>query len=35
MKLDISFFAYVGDRLGLNSGEQIVPPLADLIAAQA
>ena len=34
MKLDISFFDYVGDRLGLKTGGQIIPPLAQLVAAQ-
>ena len=34
-KLGISFFTYLGDRLGLNADCQNIPPLAELIAAPA
>lgn len=30
-KLGLSFFAYLGDRLGLNTGQPKIPPLADLV----
>src|SRR5215212_1744840 len=29
-KLGLSFFTYLGDRLGLNAGQPKIPPLADL-----
>jgi hypothetical protein len=32
-KLGVSFFAYLGDRLGLNTSRPIIPPLAGLVAA--
>src|ERR687893_1460308 len=32
MKLGVSFFAYLGDRLGLNTTGSQVPPLAHLVA---
>lgn len=31
-KLGVSFYAYIGDRLGLNDSNQKIPPLAELIA---
>jgi hypothetical protein len=31
-KLGLSFFAYLGDRLGLNTGQPKIPPLATLVA---
>jgi hypothetical protein len=34
-KLGISFFTFLGDRLGLNTGNQTIPPLAELVVAQA
>ena len=34
-KLGLSFFAYLGDRLGLNTGQPRIPPLADLIIRTA
>jgi hypothetical protein len=34
-KLGISFFTFLGDRLGLNTGNQTIPPLAQLVVAQA
>ena len=33
-KLGISFFAYLGDRLGLNGTAERIPPLPDLVGAQ-
>jgi hypothetical protein len=33
-KLGVSFFVYLGDRLGLNTGSAI-PPLASLVSAPA
>ena len=30
-KLRLSFFAYLGDRLGLNTGQPKIPPLAVLV----
>ena len=30
-KLRLSFFAYLGDRLGLNGDQPRIPPLADLV----
>src|SRR5918998_604907 len=35
MKLGVSFFAYLGDRLGLNTTGSQVPPLAHLVARPA
>jgi transposase len=32
-KLGLSFFDYLGDRLGLNANGSPVPPLADLVPA--
>jgi hypothetical protein len=32
-KLRVSFYAYIGDRLGLNNRNQMIPPLAELVAA--
>jgi hypothetical protein len=34
-KLRLSFFAYLGDRLGLNTGQPRIPPLANLVAQAA
>ncbi|MBM6584161.1 hypothetical protein ILT44_28605 [Microvirga sp. BT689] len=34
-KLGLSFFAYLGDRLGLNAGQPKIPPLAILVARAA
>jgi hypothetical protein len=34
-KLGLSFWHYVGDRLGASAPERVVPPLATLIAAKA
>ncbi len=34
-KLKVSFFAYLGDRLGLNTTGSQVPPLAHLVASHA
>jgi hypothetical protein len=34
-KLGLSFFTYLGDRLGLNAGQPQIPPLADLVARAA
>ncbi|WP_245435650.1 IS66 family transposase, partial [Microvirga calopogonii] len=34
-KLGLSFFAYLGDRLGLNTGQPKIPPLADLVIRAA
>jgi Transposase IS66 family len=34
-KLGLSFFVYLGDRLGLNPSGCPIPPLADLVAAPA
>ncbi|WP_114945316.1 IS66 family transposase [Microvirga calopogonii] len=34
-KLGLSFFAYLGDRLGLNTGQPKIPPLADLVTRAA
>ncbi len=34
-KLKVSFFAYLGDRLGLNTTGSQVPPLANLVASHA
>ena len=33
-KLGISFFAYLGDRLGINGTAQPIPPLPDLVGAK-
>ena len=30
-KLGLSFFTYLGDRLGLNTGQPRIPPLATLV----
>lgn len=32
-KLGVSFFIYLGDRLGLNQASEKIPPLAELVAA--
>jgi hypothetical protein len=32
-KLGVSFYAYIRDRLGLNNRNQMIPPLAELVAA--
>jgi hypothetical protein len=34
-KLRLSFFAYLGDRLGVNTGQPRIPPLADLVIQTA
>ncbi len=34
-KLGLSFFTYLGDRLGLNTGQPKIPPLAILVARVA
>ena len=34
-KLGLSFFAYLGDRLGLNTDQPKIPPLADLVVRAA
>ena len=34
-KLGLSFFTYLGDRLGLNTGQPRIPPLAILVARAA
>src|SRR5918995_59841 len=34
-KLGVSFFAYLGDRLGLNTSGSAIPPLAHLVSAPA
>jgi hypothetical protein len=34
-KLGLSFWHYLGDRLGLNAPENSIPPLPDLIAASS
>src|SRR5215207_6801836 len=34
-KLGLSFFAYLGDRLGLNTGQPRLPPLAELVIQAA
>jgi hypothetical protein len=34
-KLGLSFFAYLGDRLGLNGDQPKIPPLANLVARAA
>ena len=34
-KLGLSFFTYLGDRLGLNTGQPKIPPLAILVARAA
>ena len=34
-KLGVSFFTYLGDRLGLNTPGSQVPPLARLVATPA
>ncbi|MGF9763623.1 transposase [Microvirga sp. 0TCS3.31] len=34
-KLGLSFFAYLGDRLGLTTGQPMIPPLADLVIQAA
>ena len=34
-KLGLSFWDYLGDRLGLNATGNTIPPLADLIAASS
>jgi transposase IS66 family protein len=34
-KLRLSFFAYLGDRLGLNTGQPKIPPLATLVIREA
>ncbi|MBB3020798.1 hypothetical protein FHR70_003886 [Microvirga lupini] len=31
----VSFFTYLGDRLGLNTGQPKIPPLAVLVARAA
>ena len=35
MKLGLSFWHYLGDRLGLSAGNQTVPPLASLVLARS
>jgi hypothetical protein len=32
-KLELSFFIYLGDRLGLNAGQPKIPPLATIVVA--
>ena len=34
-KLSVSFFVYLGDRLGLNTGSSAIPPLACLVRGPA
>jgi hypothetical protein len=34
-KLGLSFFSYLGDRLGLNTGQPRIPPLAGLVIQAA
>ena len=34
-KLGLSFFTYLGDRLGLNPDQPRIPPLADLVIQAA
>jgi hypothetical protein len=34
-KLGLSFFTYLGDRLGLDTGQPKIPPLADLVIRSA
>ena len=34
-KLGLSFFTYLGDRLGLNRDQPRIPPLADLVIQAA
>jgi hypothetical protein len=34
-KLSVSFFVYLGDRLGLNTGGSAIPPLVCLVRAPA
>jgi len=34
-KLGLSFFDYLGDRLGLNPNRSKIPPLADLVTQSA
>ena len=34
-KLGLSFFDYLGDRLGLNGDQPRIPPLADLVIRSA
>jgi hypothetical protein len=34
-KLDLSFFAYLGDQLGLNGDQPRIPPLTVLVARAA
>ena len=34
-KLGLSFFTYLGDRLGLNAGQPKIPPLATLVIQSA
>ena len=34
-KLGVSFFVYLGDRLGLNIGSSAIPPLACLVRGPA
>jgi Transposase IS66 family len=34
-KLGLSFFAYLGERLGLNTGQPTIPPLANLVIRTA
>ena len=34
-KLGVSFFVYLGNRLGLNIGRSAIPPLACLVSAPA
>jgi hypothetical protein len=34
-KLELSFFTYLGDRLGLNTGQPKIPPLANLVIQTA
>jgi hypothetical protein len=34
-KLRLSFFDYLGDRLGMNGDQPRIPPLADLVIRSA
>jgi hypothetical protein len=34
-KLDLSFFAYLGDQLGLSTDQPRIPPLTDLVIQAA
>jgi hypothetical protein len=34
-KLELSFFAYLGDRLGLSPDQPRIPPLANLVTQAA